>query len=136
MPVASPGLFGVCGAAGDFNGNGCDDVLLTLIGAESNIDPTTWTTFKADVKNPQKLIDLQPVLLDGALFNVDSKNNNFSLANLRSPLKPSGGSQDQKTQSLGLASGVSTNVAILAGVGSSAQDLLLVSPTLITSTPF
>ena len=62
--------------AGDVNGNGTDDVLLSL----------------SPVEVPQNAMgqpqNLQAVLVDGALFEVDQTTNSFSLQNLRRGLDP------------------------------------------------
>ena len=61
-------------AAGDVNGNGSDDILLSLVPPETLLNGA-----------PQWL---QPVLLDGAMFAVDTNANSFSLTSLRAPLSP------------------------------------------------
>ena len=66
-------------AAGDVNGNGTDDVLLSL-------SPTEVPLTAAG--QPQ---DLQTVLVDGSLFEVDRASNSFSLTSLRVPLDPGAG---------------------------------------------
>jgi hypothetical protein len=65
-------------AAGDVNGNGLDDVLLTLA-------PRGPAYVAAADGSPTALAS---VLVDGALFRVDTTNNTFSLANLKNPLNP------------------------------------------------
>jgi hypothetical protein len=60
-------------AAGDVNGNGVDDVLLSLAPQGPAYVPTSAGSPTA----------LQSVLVDGALFKVDSASNTFSLNNLR-----------------------------------------------------
>uniref|UniRef100_UPI003137E965 hypothetical protein n=1 Tax=Synechococcus sp. UW140 TaxID=368503 RepID=UPI003137E965 len=65
-------------AAGDVNGNGVDDVLLSLAPQGPAYVPTSTGSPTA----------LQSVLLDGALFKVDTNKNTFSLANLKNPLNP------------------------------------------------
>jgi hypothetical protein len=65
-------------AAGDVNGNGLDDVLLTLA-------PKGPSYVAAADGSPTALAS---VLVDGALFKLDTNNNTFSLANLKNPLNP------------------------------------------------
>ena len=64
-------------AAGDVNGNGADDVLLTLAPKGPAYAP-----INGDVSS------IISVLVDGALFNVDKASNTFGLTNLRFPLNP------------------------------------------------
>jgi len=61
-------------AAGDVNGNGVDDVLLSLVPKEAIYNGA-----------PQ---DVQTVLVDGSLFKVDPTTNSFRLDQLRQPLNP------------------------------------------------
>jgi hypothetical protein len=63
-------------AAGDVNGNGADDVLLSLVPPEAVLNGA-----------PQLI---QPVLVDGALFEVNKETNSFSLEAMRVPLNPFG----------------------------------------------
>jgi len=72
-------------AAGDVNGNGTDDVLLSLSAVEV---PQTAAG------QPQ---DLQAVLVDGALFRVDTTTNSFSLQSLRRGLDPGVGATSIST---------------------------------------
>ncbi|MEB3353579.1 MAG: DUF4114 domain-containing protein [Cyanobacteriota bacterium] len=65
-------------AAGDANGNGVDDVLLALVPKGPAYRP------RAD-GSPSFI---QPVLLDGSLFEVDKSSNTFSLDRLKAPLNP------------------------------------------------
>jgi hypothetical protein len=69
-------------AAGDVNGNGTDDVLLSLVVPES-----------ASIAANSAPQWIQTVLLDGALFNVDTATNSFSFEALRFPLNPDSGLQ-------------------------------------------
>ncbi len=75
--------------AGDVNGNGTDDVLLSL----------------SPVEVPQNAMgqpqDLQAVLVDGALFEVDQTTNSFSLQNLRRGLDPGVGATSIGSQGQG-----------------------------------
>jgi hypothetical protein len=65
-------------AAGDVNGNGVDDVLLSLVPQGPAYVPNLDGTPSA----------IESVLVDGSLFKVDPTTNTFSLSNLRSPLDP------------------------------------------------
>ena len=65
-------------AAGDVNGNGVDDVLLSLVPQGPAYVPNQDGTPSA----------IESVLVDGSLFKVDPTTNTFSLSNLRSPLDP------------------------------------------------
>jgi hypothetical protein len=63
-------------AAGDVNGNGTDDILLSLVPPETVLnDASQW---------------IQPVLVDGALFDVDKTTNSFSFSDMRWALNPDG----------------------------------------------
>jgi hypothetical protein len=63
-------------AAGDVNGNGTDDILLSLVPPETVLnDAPQW---------------IQPVLVDGALFEVDRATNSFSFSDMRRALNPEG----------------------------------------------
>ena len=63
-------------AAGDVNGNGTDDVMLSLVPPETVLnDAPQW---------------IQTVLVDGALFEVDIATNSFSFSAMRAPLDPYG----------------------------------------------
>jgi hypothetical protein len=70
-------------AAGDVNGNGVDDVLLSLAPQGPAYVPTSAGSPTA----------LQSVLVDGSLFKVDKANNSFWLDQLRTPLNPYNRSQ-------------------------------------------
>ena len=70
-------------AAGDVNGNGVDDVLLSLAPQGPAYVPTSAGSPTA----------LQSVLVDGSLFKVDKANNSFWLDQLRTPLNPNNRSQ-------------------------------------------
>ena len=65
-------------AVGDANGNGVDDVLLALVPKGPAYRP------QADGRPSF----IQPVLLDGSLFEVDKSSNTFSLDRLKAPLNP------------------------------------------------
>ena len=65
-------------AAGDVNGNGVDDVLLSLVPQGPAYVPNQDGTPSA----------IESVLVDGSLFKVDQATNTFSLSDLRSPLDP------------------------------------------------
>ena len=70
-------------AAGDTNGNGVDDVLLSLA-------PQGPAYKQVTAGQPSAL---QSVLVDGSLFKVDKANNTFRLDQLRTPLNPYNRSQ-------------------------------------------
>ena len=65
-------------AAGDANGNGLDDVLVALV--------PQGPAYRPNADGSPSVI--QPVLLDGALFEVDTNTNTFSLDSLKAPLNP------------------------------------------------
>ena len=65
-------------AAGDVNGNGVDDVLLSLAPQGPAYKQVTSGQPSA----------LQSVLLDGSLFKVDTTTNSFRLDQLKAPLNP------------------------------------------------
>ena len=70
-------------AAGDVNGNGVDDVLLSLAPQGPAYGEVTSGQPSA----------LQSVLVDGSLFEVDTSTNSFRLDQLKSPLNPYNRSQ-------------------------------------------
>lgn len=70
-------------AAGDVNGNGVDDVLLSL-------SPNGPAYGQLVSGQPSAL---QSVLVDGSLFKVDPKTNSFRLDQLQTPLNPYNASQ-------------------------------------------
>ncbi len=70
-------------AAGDANGNGVDDVLLSL----SPMGPAYGQLIAGQPS------DLQSVLVDGSLFIVDKTTNSYRLDQLRTPLNPYNRSQ-------------------------------------------
>jgi hypothetical protein len=70
-------------AAGDVNGNGVDDVLLSLAPQGPAYKEVTSGQPSA----------LQSVLVDGSLFKVDSTTNSFRLDQLKAPLNPYNSSQ-------------------------------------------
>jgi hypothetical protein len=70
-------------AAGDVNGNGVDDVLLSLAPQGPAYVPTSSSQPSA----------LQSVLVDGSLFNIDTSTNSFRLDQLKKPLNPYNASQ-------------------------------------------
>jgi hypothetical protein len=72
-------------AAGDVNGNATDDILLSLAPPETLLDGA-----------PQWI---QPVLVDGALFKVDTTTNSFRFSDMRAPLNPDGRGQLQDLNS-------------------------------------
>jgi len=65
-------------AAGDANGNGLDDVLVALV--------PQGPAYRPNADGSPSVI--QPVLLDGALFEVDANTNTFTLDSLKAPLNP------------------------------------------------
>ncbi len=65
-------------AAGDANGNGVDDVLLALV--------PQGPAYRPNADGSPSFI--QPVLVDGSLFEVDPATDTFSLDRLRAPLNP------------------------------------------------
>jgi hypothetical protein len=65
-------------AAGDVNGNGVDDVLLALV--------PKGPAYRPQADGSPSFI--QPVLLDGSLFEVDKSSSTFSLDRLKAPLNP------------------------------------------------
>ncbi|MFO0075290.1 MAG: DUF4114 domain-containing protein [Cyanobacteriota bacterium] len=64
--------------AGDANGNGLDDVLVSLV--------PKGPAYRPNAGGSPSII--QPVLIDGALFEVDITTNTFSFDQLRAPLNP------------------------------------------------
>ncbi|MCX5947565.1 MAG: hypothetical protein NTY67_05060 [Cyanobacteria bacterium] len=70
-------------AAGDVNGNGVDDVMLSLA-------PQGPAYGQVTAGQPSALLS---VLVDGSLFKVDKANNSFRLDQLRTPLNPYNRSQ-------------------------------------------
>ena len=65
-------------AAADANGNGLDDVLLAVV--------PQGPAYKPNADGSPSFI--QPVLIDGALFEVDTSTDSFGLDRLKAPLNP------------------------------------------------
>ena len=143
-------------AAGDVNGNGTDDVLLTLLPiANANdlyeqlvayLDVNITTTFDEGLKDYLEALKrgvkefvvsldpaLQPVLLDGALFKV--RDDSFAFTDLRVPLNPTGGLRFQPSETIGLPSLNPFGVSVLADRGDAGETVLLAASTDYTIPP-